>query len=518
VRTYVLSALPTASRPWVESLLESADDASLSRFVQWHGADSLRAMFARLPPWAPPDWRTFIDHCLPDWVPVVQRVTTYLPPDSFERHRDLAWDIAAGASSAEEAAYRVFWWVGGTVAWSPEWGTATPIEIIARRRGSSLHIAQVVTALCRALFIPARLVEEVALIPPIWHAQAKQVWRQAPPMLCRWLGARSFYHPACEIQVAAHWQPVDAQRAQFGRHEVQQHLRVPDLLKLTVNTWQDYGRSISRTPIYTTGPLLGKQRDASSLTFRRDLALIGKLVAGRTENAGVALDGVSDLLDRIQARAGDLWLRRPRSRTFALVANERTTRSALLHLRAVAPAPLAGEPRAPGSTVPARTTLLLLGDAVTEVLAAGNRELLAAGGHLLALYESWGAGERAIRRVLSDFGGDLADWSARPGDPQSVWQVRGKGCLARHAPWTLALDLRVVRLLRPPVGADGAIVITEKDEPHSPRIVCATLRVGKGRLTFAPISLASLADPYSVAQVPGCHRRLLGALLQPRES
>lgn len=512
MHAYLLSHVPRASRAWVETLLGGADEPSLGRFVQWHGGDSLGTLFARLPPWEPPDWNCFIRHGIPDWPPVVQRITAYLPPDSFNRLRILSWDLAAGVASPEEAAYRIFWWVSGNIAWSAVWGTATPIEIIARGRGSSLHIAQVVTALCRALFIPARLVEEVALIPPVWQRQAQQVWRETPTALRRWLGTRVFFHPLCEVRVGNRWQPLDAQRAQFGWAEVQQHLRVPRLLKLSVHTWEDYGRSIARTGTYTIRPLIGAERDESALTFKGNLRAVGSLLAGQRENAGIALDGADALLDQVQIQAQRLWERRPPRRAFSLVSGKPLSEAAALNLQAVIPAPLAPETSSCAVEPPAQTTLLLVGASVTRILAASYRERLEAGTHILALYESWGDGEHAIRRLLTTFGGDLGGWSARPGDGPSLWQVRGTGRLASLTPWPCTLDLRLVRLLRPPVGSDGSIAIAEEVDRGSPGLVGATLRVGQGRLTFIPINVASLADPYSVLPLSGCHRRLLGAL------
>lgn len=511
MREYLLKQVPRASRSWVESLVATADDASFARFVQWHSRESLDSLFTRLPPWAPPLWNEFIRYGIPDWPPVVQGETIYLSPREYESLRELAWEIAGETLSRGEAAYRIFCWVSEHIEWSATWGAATPLEIAARQSGSSFHIAQLVVALCRVLFIPARLVEEVAFVPRLWLLQAEYVWRDAPVHLRTWLGARTFFHPLCEVRIENNWQPVDAQRSQFGRAEVQQHLRVPQLLKVAVRAWDDYRRRIDRIQEYTLRPLIGTRKNRTALDFRDSLRAIGQAMSGHLEESHGALFDASDLLDRVQIQASSLWQERSGDRCFVLALDTALPPGASINLQAAVASPLVTAESLDQKTKSTRMTLIFIGSSVARVLAPSYQDRLRAGAKALLLYESWGEGEAAIRFVLSTMKASLDDWVSPPGNGQNCQRIQGAGCLAPIIPRPCTLDLTLARRIKLPAGSDGSIIANDSTQGGE-RTVGATVPVGQGRLTLMPISVAALADPYGVSVLSGFHRRVLGNL------
>jgi transglutaminase-like putative cysteine protease len=271
----LLTQVPSSAQAWVQELVSGAQKETLDQFLIWHSPESLKSLFSWTPNWSPPKWRIFIQHGIPDWPPVLRKTTAYISSTELHKLRAIAREVTRD-SNQEEAAYRLFRFVNERVKWGAIWGAASPLEILRREEGGSLHIAQLYSALLRTLFLPARLVEEVALIPEIWRHQAEKVWEQSPRAVCLWMGNHVFYHPFCEVRIGVNWVPVDPQRGQFGAEEMQQHLRVPKLLKLVTRTWEDYGSFISRTRRYTLDPLIKKTEASCSRSLGKNLRFISR--------------------------------------------------------------------------------------------------------------------------------------------------------------------------------------------------------------------------------------------------
>ncbi|MBU0501241.1 MAG: transglutaminase-like domain-containing protein [Gammaproteobacteria bacterium] len=490
--------------------MANADEASLKQFFLWHSSESLQGIFSWTPKWAPPDWRVFIRHGIPDWPPILRNTNCYLSLAEFNTLRDIAIR-EMGDSGPEEAAYRLFRFVNTHIEWGPVWGSSTPTEILARRRGGSLHLAQVLAALLRALFIPVRLVEEIALAPDVWREQARNSWHGIHPVACEWMGDDVFYHPFCEARIGATWVPIDPQRGQFGIREFQQHLRVPQLLKIIIRTWEDYGQGIARTRRYTLAPLV-KEPTPQGLSFKRNLQSINLLLGQEIERGGVIFDTQKGLLRKIEAEARDLWLNGGGNSPCFLYTGQDYDPTVHLFFQAsiherlyfVNPSddilPVTGQ------------TWILTGSAISRLTKEAYWMSIKSGARIAVFYDSWGDGEAWINHILEHIGGSLGDWIIPPRKSLEFTAVTGYGRLKRGCLVPSQLDLRLSRSLRGLHGCDGKVVVHASGEGREDLVAC-TLPVGKGRLTLAPIVIPSRADPYSVSATAGCHRRLLGALL-----
>ncbi len=532
----LLKRIPAASRDWVDALTAEADPVTLGRFLFWHGEASMAALFSWTPPWPPPPWRTFVQHGLPDWMPMDRFLNTYLPAEELLDLRRMARQIMeaddppfAGASSDNgpqaaprqrlrptaasekplDAAYRVFARVRREIRWDAVWGAALPSEVVGRGAGGSLHIAQLCTMLLRSLFIPARIVEEVALAPRVWVDEARLLWRDTPAAALGWLGQRTLYHPFCEVLIGNRWLPLDAQRAQFGWTEMLQHVRNPELLKLAVRSWRDYGHLISRTDRYTIRPLAAGGTAGAGL--RRDLGTVRRIAGRHLGQSPRLLDEHEELLERIRESAWRAWMTRTHERTFSAETPATLPPVAEAYLRGAAPTPLRVAPNPDPPTV--RETRILLGPAVRRASEPAYLRAVEQGAHLIVLFETWGAGEKLTQELLACFGGSLGPWLAPPHGDRAVFPVRGTGALARAWNDPTLLDLRLVRSLdhlRPGIGT------FEIAEGHSPpaRVIVWRVRQGKGTITLVPVSLAARADPYAVDFTAGCHRRILSELFR----
>ncbi len=505
----VLDRVPAAAGEWVGELLAGADATTLERFLFWHGETSLATLFAWTPPWPPPRWSAFIQHCLPDWMPADPRLNTYLSSEEVRRLRRTAIEVG-GAEEPLTTAYRIFAWVHQQIRWSAAWGTALPSEVIARSAGGSFHLAQLCVMLLRSVFLPARLVEEVAFAPAPWREAARALWQEAPAAACKWFGRRAIYHPSCEVLIGARWLPLDPQRGQFGRSEITQHLRCPELLKLAVRSWQDYGRLLSRTGRYTLRPLAAGGGPAAA-DLRRDLATVARILRPHFGRSVPRLDDRGELLDRVRETAGRLWRGRRRGPGFSVESPPGLAPAVELYLQAAVPEPLgviSGDAPPPA----AGETRILLRDAVGRALDPAYRRAVDRGAHLLLLFEVWGQGEEHLRKVLAGWGGSLGAWVVAPDSDVSLLAVESRGSLAQGWRASSLLDLRPLRSLRGLPPGTGTIAAAG-GEAGAPSVLCWRTRQGRGTVTLAPITLAARADPYAVDYAAGCHRRALMKLL-----
>lgn len=500
----LLKRVPAASREWVEALTAEADPVTLRRFLFWHGEASVAALFSWTPPWPPPSWRTFVQHGLADWMPVDRFLNTFLPAKELVGLRRMAGYIME-ADDPLDTAYRVFAWVGREIRWGAVWGAALPSEVLDRGAGGSFHIAQLCTMFLRSLFIPARIVEEVAFAPSSWLDEARLLWRDAPAAALGWLGQRALYHPFCEVLIGNRWLPLDAQRAQFGWADMLQHVRIPDLLKLVVRTWQDYGHLISRTDRYTIRPVAG------GAGLRRDLGTVRRIAGRHLGQSPCLLDEHQELLDRIRENVWQAWVARRHERTFSAETPAWLPPAAQAWLRAAAPTPIrvAPNPDPPA----ARETRILLGPAVRRASEPGYRRAVEHGAHLVALFDSWGAGERITQELLAGFGASLGPWLAPPDGDRSIFPVMATGSLAPAWNDPTLLDLRLVRSLEDLGPGIGTLEIAPGHAAPA-RVIAWRARQGKGAITLVPLTLAARANPYAVDFTGGCHRRALSQLFR----
>lgn len=496
MRAAVLRHVPTASRPWVEELLADSDPTTLASFLHWHGPHALRSVFAWTPPWSPPPWRTFIQHGIPDWNAVRARFTNYISNCSLAQLRSHALNICSSGDPAQ-VALEIGAWISDRICWVADWGMVSPLEILQRGEGSSLHQVQLCVGLLRSLFLPARIVEELACVPSIWVAQAKDIWNQAPASERRWCGERVFYHPFCEARVGRRWLPMDPQRAQFGLQDLRMHLQVPELLKLKVRAARDYGRSIDRGRQYLLAPL-----DKASLSeqnhLREEFVWAHSLVPHGLAVSASNFDGQGERLRKLQADVSRAWA----SGREAWQLHPESGAAAPC-LRAVLDGPIRS-----GSQVPSTAGRhVLAGLAMRHAGSDAWRRAVVQGAQVIAVFEPWGEGEAWARALLAQLSMDFGPWLVPLGmqAPPVLVHLSDRG----DQPLILGnmLDVRLLRALR---GAPAAALRTADG-----RVVAAEVRQGRGRWLLLPEVLLQRADPYRTDLIAGHHRCALRALLRP---
>ncbi len=509
----LLQRVPAESREWVDALVAEAEPETLRSFLFWHSDRSVGAIFSRTPPWPPPSWRTFVQHGLPDWMPVDHDANTYLAAEEVLELRRRAAELG-GYDDPLHVAYRVFAWVHRRIRWRAVWGTASPREILDRKSGGSFHLAQLCCMLLRSVFIPARIVEEVAFAPANWVESADVLWHEAPELARRWLGNGILYHPFCEARIGKRWIPFDAQRAQFGWPEMLQHIRTPGLLKLVTRTWEDYGPFISRTERYTIHPL-GLTDEKRDTDLRTDLASVERLLGRDLGQNPPKLDAHRALTDRIRKAAWNVWLKSRPGRRFSVESSKDLSSVAEAYLRAGAPAPLqilSGEASPPPGV---QETRILLGPAVRRATEPAYLRKIEDGAHLVVLLDAWGSGEPHAQELLAFLGGRLGPWLFPPGSPALPARVKTTGALYRGRRDPDILDLRLVRSLE---GLDPGVGVIELERENSVkrRVIAWRSARGKGAITLAPAALAARGDPYTIDFTAGCHRRTMLNLLRLR--
>jgi hypothetical protein len=317
------------------------------------------------------------------------------------------------------------------------------------------------------------------------------------------LGHRVFFHPFCEVLVGRHWMPIDPQRAWYGWAELQQHLRVPSLLKLYVKSWQDYGRQQERTSRYLLSPLaLG----GSQLPLVTDLQEVRQLAMTDTEAAAQHLDQRGSLISRIESAAAQRW-QTLAHRPCTIEAPSAPSGGALLCLQAAVPSPITLLDTGPAPPCTTETRILI-GAKVSKLLEPAYRDAVHRGAHVVALVEGWGEGESAARQLLHEMGCSMSSARHIP-DGHSLVRVEGRGRLARVLSLPEVMDLRLAPELEVPAGVDRLLVNPEAGLKAYAWSLCQ----GSGRLTVVPLALLAQAHPYATAHRAGVHRRVVNALV-----
>lgn len=507
----LLNMTSSQSRPWVRELLLNADTEVLEHFFSWHGKKSLETIFAWVPPWDPPSSSLFLNYGIPDWVPIQRGVPTYLPVKELDRLRTaLLKDISP--QNPIETAFQLFCWVQKHVQWGPVWGSALPSETLERGVGASLHIAQLFSTLGRLLFLPVRIVEEIALIPDLWREQALTVWDGCHPTICTWLGEHVFYHPFCEVFTGNGWLPVDSQRSQFGTGEILQHIRTPHLLKLAVRTWLDDGPFLSRAEDYILSPLKWQVGGTNhSSRFVQDLDSINFLLRNDWEKGGSRLAGQKEILDRIAFEANRIWHLNLTSCHCFLEAGNDVSDIVKVYLQSAIFNPLR---IAPSSLMPSTNeTRLLIGQSVMNVFSDTYWRAMEQGAHIVVFLQYWGSGEPLAIQLLKLIGGTVGPWAVPVGQSKNIFSIRGDGCGWQPSMDHSVLNLSMLRILKGIESNNDFMGVKTSACNSQNEWIAFSKKIENGRLTVIPVSLVAQANPYAVDFVSGCHRRIIQTLI-----
>ena len=511
-----ISLLPVSSQDWCKRLIQESDEKSLNQFLMWHSKESLLAVFSWVPPWPPASWLIFLQHGIPDWSPIVRRITTYLPPSDILALRKVAQTIIAETSSPLHAAYQVFAWVSQNITWAPVWGAATPLEILSRKEGGSIHFAQLFSTLLRSIFIPTRIIEEVALVPESWIKSFHTMWADTPRSVRSWLGESLCYHPLCEVYVNGHWVPVDPQRSQFGKTEIMQHYRTPDLLKVVVRTWEDYGRYINREDVYLDEAYGICSEQQKHLELVSVINEIRKNTGVEIEQSGMKLSWLNSALHDLSNLSMKHWQTISENSDLTMQSVPEYNEVIEIFFRAAAPLPIkiTNCPTFPQKG----ETRILIGKQLKELVNTEFLANVARGCRILAFYEPWGEAEKYSREVFALFDIGCLGWIYGPGSDCKPMHVAGNGIFSDVSNFANILDMQFVWELKPSPQTESILTCVPQSEGSQPAVTAVAMKHGKGVVVFAPLSFAARANPYGVDYLSGCHRRLMNFILvQPQK-